>query len=130
MLCFELLSNDFPFNLKDFIHSASTWEALNFWSSLKDYIDRYRILHLQFKKKNPKTLNIIELCLMGSSLLHTAFEILFAFNLWYLDYDGSWYAPLWVHSPWNCVLLLDLYVYFIHQVRDVFNPFLLLLAAL
>lgn len=64
---------------------------------------------------------------MGSSLLHTAFEILFAFNLWYLDYDGSWYAPLWVHSPWNCVLLLDLYVYFIHQVRDVFNPFLLLL---
>ena len=48
---------------------------------------------------------------------------LFVFNLWHFNYDGSWCGPLWVHLIWDSLYFLDLYVYFLHQVRVVLSFF-------
>ena len=32
----------------------------------------------------------------------------------------SWSGPLWVHLVQDCLCFLDLYVYFHHQIREVF----------
>ena len=34
-----------------------------------------------------------------------------------------WCGPLWVHNVWDPLCFLDLYVYFLYQVREVFCNF-------
>ena len=49
-----------------------------------------------------------------------AFKILFIFNLWHFTYDVSWCGPLWVQLVSDSLCFLDLHVYFLHQIREVF----------
>ena len=49
-----------------------------------------------------------------------AFKFLFIFNLWHFNYDGSQCGPLWVQLVWDTLCFLDLYVYLLHQIKEVF----------
>ena len=62
--------------------------------------------------------------LMGTPLWVTVFFSLaafqiFIFNLWYFNYV-SWCGPVWVHLVWDSLCFLNLHVYFLHQIREVF----------
>ena len=41
-------------------------------------------------------------------------------KLWHFNYDVSWSGPLCIHLAWDSVCFLDLHVYFLHQIREVF----------
>ena len=45
---------------------------------------------------------------------------LFIFKLWHFNYDVSWSEPLCIHLVWDSLCFLDLHVYFLHQIREIF----------
>ena len=44
----------------------------------------------------------------------------FMFHLWHFDDAVSWSGPLCIHLVWDSLCFLDLQVYFLHQIREVF----------
>ena len=43
--------------------------------------------------------------------------------LWHFKYDVPWCGPLWVHLVRDSLHFLEFYVFFLHQVREVFDHY-------
>ena len=67
--------------------------------------------------------------LMGAFMQVTNFLLLLFkilplfFNFWHFNYDVSWDRPFGVHLVWDCVCFLDLWVFFPHQIKEIFSHY-------
>ena len=50
----------------------------------------------------------------------TAFKIVSIFNHWHFNYDVSWHGPLCIYLVQDSSCFMDLHVYFLHKIKEVF----------